>query len=145
MTKSLRFTVLIAALLVLMAMYLFQRVNFAGLLYSIIPWQWLQEPEGTFTMNRLIRMVINDVACLFLIDSIFRDARYNRVAFTVFLVELLLILPAYVVLKLTMEGPTELSVPALAQVHRMIVNPLLMFVLIVAFFYQRLRDMKTGS
>ncbi len=82
-------------------------------------------------------MCINDGACVILIYALFRERKYIRVAFYVFLFELLVILPIYFVLKLTIEGTSELSSPLLSQIHRMVVNPTLMLLLMVAFFYQR--------
>jgi hypothetical protein len=58
-------------------------------------------------------------------------------------VEVFLLLPAYFIVKLTLEGDSEISSPLLSQIHRLIVNPLLMFLLMVGFVYQRVRTKNT--
>lgn len=62
-----------------------------------------------------------------------------RVGFYVFLFELLILLPLYFTIKLTVEGTSEISSPLLSQIHRMIINPMLMILTIIAFFYQRFK------
>jgi len=50
-----------------------------------------------------------------------------------FLAELFILLPVYFALKISLEGDAEISSPLLSQLHRMIVNPLLMLVLIMDY------------
>lgn len=80
--------------------------------------------------------MVNDIACLLLVAAIFNKPSYLRLSAWIFLTELLVLLPIYFVLKLTLEGDSEISSPLLSQLHRMIVNPLLMIVLIMGFIYQ---------
>ena len=80
--------------------------------------------------------MVNDIACLLLVAAIFNKPGYLRLSAWIFLTELLVLLPIYFVLKLTLEGDSEISSPLLSQLHRMIVNPLLMIVLIMGFIYQ---------
>lgn len=81
-------------------------------------------------------MAMNDGACLLIIYGLFQNRDYVRVAFYLFLAELFLFLPVYLLFKLTLEGDSELSSPLLSQIHRLIVNPVLMFLLMVGFYYQ---------
>lgn len=115
---------------ILGAVYLFQRFSIAGFIGQL-------SPEAVFVVNRTARLVLNDVACLMIILAVFREAKYLKIAFWVFLVELLVILPAYLVTKLSLEGDSEISSPLLSQVHRLIVNPMLMILLMAGFLYQR--------
>ncbi len=94
-------------------------------------------PNVIFGVNRTVRLILNDLACFLIILAIFRETKYLKVAFGVFLVELLIILPVYLTLKLTLEGDSEISSPLLSQIHRLIVNPTLMILLMIGFFYQR--------
>lgn len=82
---------------------------------------------------------MNDAACIVLIKSFFGESKYVRFAFVVFLFELLVLLPVYFAFKLSLEGDSEISSPLLSQIHRMIVNPTLMILVIIAFFYQKFK------
>ena len=83
-----------------------------------------------------MRFLINDLACLALIVAIFNSSGYLRLGTLLFVLEFLVLLPLYFALKLTMEGDSEISSPLLSQLHRMIINPLLMIVLMLGFLYQ---------
>jgi len=50
--------------------------------------------------------------------------------------EFFILLPIYFIMKLSLEGDSEISSPLLSQLHRMIVNPLLMIILILGLVYQ---------
>jgi len=127
------------ALLVLALVFVFQRFNYAVAFSSCLP-QALQveNPYTIFIINKTIRLVLNDTACLVLIMVWFKQRQYLTLAFYLFLIEVLILLPLYFIIKLSLEGDTELSSPLLSQVHRLIVNPLLMFILIIAFYYQKI-------
>lgn len=115
---------------ILGAVYLFQRVNLAGWLGGL-------HPNVIFVINRTARLIFNDLACFLIILALFREGKYLAIAFWVFLVELLVILPVYFAIKLTLEGDSEISSPLLSQIHRLIVNPMLMILLIAGFLFQR--------
>lgn len=117
------------ALVILGATYLFQGLDVASYvgIYSSAP---------RFVTNRVVRFLLNDAACLMLIVAIFNKAAYLKLSFWIFLAELVILLPLYFAVKLSLEGDSEISSPLLSQIHRMIVNPLLMIVLIAALLYQ---------
>lgn len=117
--------------LILILVYVFQRSNPAALLGDF-------HPNVIFATNRTLRLILNDLACLLIIYAVFRGRNYLRIAFFVFLIELFVVLPGYLAIKLWTEGASELSSPLLSQVHRLIVNPMLMILLILGFFYQNL-------
>ena len=94
-------------------------------------------PNVVFIINKTVRLVVNDLACMLLIFAVFQRKSYLLVAFYVFIFELLILLPVYFAVKLSLEGDSEISSPLLSFVHRLIVNPMLMFVLIAGFVYQR--------
>ena len=129
-------TILLAFLAVSMLafVYVFQRQNFLCL------WVDCSRLDGKFffALNRSIRVLLNDFACLLLIWAMFRNRNHLRIAFLVFLIEFFLILPVYLIIKLSIEGESEISSPLLSQIHRLIVNPTLMLLLIVGFIYQKL-------
>lgn len=129
-----------SALLVLVLVFVFQRFNYAVALTSFFP-EGLQitQPNTIFMVNKTIRLVLNDVACMVLIYAWFKERKYLTLSFYLFLVEVFLLLPIYFIVKLSLEGDSEISSPLLSQIHRLIVNPLLMFLLMVGFIYQRVR------
>lgn len=130
--------VIIACITGLALVYLYQRVNYAAWL-GIGP----DQANLTFSINRLVRLLLNDGLCLGIIYTLFRNRpQYLRWAWYLFLMEVVLILPLYLVVKLAWEGPTEISSPLLSPIHRIIVNPLLMVIFIVACYLQ---DLKTKS
>lgn len=117
------------AVIALFLVYLFQGLNYVQ--------GFNMSANTTFVANRTIRLIFNDSLCMILIAALFQKRAYLKLAGIIFLIELLIILPAYLLIKLSMEGPSEISSPLLSPIHRMIVNPLLMIILIAAFYYQR--------
>ena len=125
-----RTALILTGIVILGLVYIFQRINLAGAAGDL-------SPNVIFIINRTIRLILNDLACFLIIFAIFKERKYLKIAFWVFLLELLIILPAYLIIKLTIEGDSEISSPLLSQVHRLIVNPMLMILLIAGFFYQQ--------
>lgn len=127
------------ALLILLLVYVLQQFSYAGLANVLLPESLsIMHPYGVFIFNRTIRLIINDGACMLLIWNLFGQVKYLKAAFVVFLIELFILLPLYFVVKLNLEGTSEISSPLLSQIHRIIVNPLLMLILIVGFYYQKI-------
>jgi exosortase F-associated protein len=127
--NSARWALGIFAVCLLAAAYLFQRYDFSSILGSY-------SPNTRFVLNKSLRFIANDAACLLLIAIIFNKASYLRFSSFFFVGEMFLLLPLYFILKLSLEGSSEISSPFLSQLHRMVVNPLLMIVLMMGFFYQ---------
>ena len=121
-----------AAILLMMLLYVFQR----NLLWLSSDAQVEYLP---FILNRLARLVINDTLCIILFLAIFNNRKELTLATLVFMLELLVILPFYLAVKLYLEGDSEISVPLLSFIHRLVVNPLLMIILLAGLLYQRYR------
>jgi exosortase F-associated protein len=139
-----RYLLLGFALLVLVMVYLFQRGSYATIWNKLLPHVLsIESANGIFIFNRCVRLILNDLACMIIIWFFFKEPKYLKAAFLIFCIELLVILPIYLVVKLTLEGPSELSSPLLSQIHRIIVNPLLMIILMIGFVYQRLQSKKS--
>lgn len=133
-----RYALIALAMLILLIVYLFQKVSYAGMINFILPDSLtINHPYDVFIFNRTIRLIINDGACMLLIWGLFGQIKYLKAAFVVFLIELFILLPLYFVIKLNLEGASEISSPLLSQIHRIIVNPLLMLILILGFYYQK--------
>jgi exosortase F-associated protein len=132
------------ALLVLAMVYLFQRGSYAAIWnHLLLDFISIESENGIFIFNRSVRLILNDFACMVIIWFFFKEPKYLKAAFLIFCIELFVILPIYLVVKLNLEGPSELSSPLLSQIHRIIVNPLLMIILIIGFVYQRLQSEKS--
>ncbi|HEX5169281.1 MAG TPA: hypothetical protein VFW11_08905 [Cyclobacteriaceae bacterium] len=136
-SKEIRVTVIIIAVLVLALVYLFQLFNFLLFFTNVLGLNVTFRPNTVFIFNKTTRLILNDLACFGLIYAIFQEKKYLRVAFYIFLFEISLLLPTYFIIKLSLEGDSEISSPLLSQIHRMIINPTLMILLMIGFFYQR--------
>lgn len=97
-------------------------------------------PYFFFVSRKVVRVLINDFCLLLIIHLWFSDKEITRLAWRVQLVDTLILLPAYLVLKLTIEGDSEISSPLLSQLHRMIINPTLMILIIPGVYFQRLKQ-----
>jgi exosortase F-associated protein len=117
----------------LAAIYLFQYTDFLLLLSG-----HRFSPEYHFISNRMVRIFINDSCMLALIYAIFRDPAIVKLAFYIQLIDLFVLFPLYLSLKIPFEGISEISSPFLSQLHRLIVNPTLILLLIAGIYYQKL-------
>jgi exosortase F-associated protein len=117
----------------LAVVYLFQYTDFlyliSGKAYS---------PEYHFIVNRLARILVNDTCMLILIYALFMDRQILKLTVAIELIDVLVLFPIYLSLKLPSEGVAEISSPMLSQFHRLIVNPTIMILLIPAIYYQRI-------
>lgn len=136
---ALQFTGVAICLVCLLIIYVFQRfdyLNFFRHQLSLSP----AHPYTTFVFNRALRLLLNDAVCIMVISILFREKRFIRLAGWLFVLEFFIILPVYCFVKLSLEGTSEISSPFLAQIHRLIVNPMLMILLMIAFFYQKIKS-----
>lgn len=101
-------------------------------------------PFVHFSVRKLTRVLLNDSLMLLLIHAWFYDRSITKIAWYVQLVDVLVLFPLYLVLKLGMEGESEISSPLLSQFHRLIVNPTLMVLIIPAVYYQRFTRTRKG-
>lgn len=96
-------------------------------------------PYTHFIVRKTVRVLLNDSFMLLFIHALFLDRSVTRLAWYIQLVDTLVLLPVYLIVKLSYEGDAEISIPLLSQLHRLIVNPTLMVLLIPAVYYQRIR------
>lgn len=85
-------------------------------------------------VNKTLRYVLNDLFSIAIIFGIFGEKKYARFAVYVMLFGLLVLLPAYLFIYL--QQPYGFS-SMLTHLHRVVMNPVLMMLLIPAFFYQK--------
>lgn len=129
-----RLLLMAAALCGLALVYLFQGFNILDLCESCT-----FHPYTRFAVRKIVRVLLNDSLMLLFIHALFRDRSVTRLAWYVQLADTLILLPIYLFIKLSYEGDAEVSIPLLSQLHRLIVNPTLMVLLIPAVYYQRSR------
>lgn len=120
----------------LLLVYLSQRWSYA----SVVGLDAINYPNVAFSFNRTVRLLLNDGICLVVFRIVFTDRPvYRHWAWKLLLLEVLIVLPLYLILKLSLEGPSEISSPLLSTIHRLIVNPLLMMILLAACYLQELK------
>ena len=135
MEKRQKFSLALLAVLILILMYMLQRTNYCTIIYTTAGLD-LPSTNTQFIFNRTLRFLINDLSVILLIYVIFESRGLVKIAFLVQIIGLFVVLPCYFYFKLMLEGPSEISSPLLSFVHRIIVNPILMLLLIPAFYYQ---------
>jgi exosortase F-associated protein len=111
----------------LVIIFLFQRINVAGI-FGVMDTRW------SFIINRSIRFILNDTLAVILIFSLFYERKYVVFAVYVQLLGMLLILFPYFILKFNYP---HYNGPLISFLHRLILNPTLILLLIPAFYYQK--------
>lgn len=124
------------SILLLILMYMLQRTNYCVILYNNLGWDRPSE-YFQFVFNKTFRFIINDLSVILLIYVIFQKIQLIKIAFALQLFGLFIVLPIYFYFKLTLEGTSEISSPLLSFIHRIVVNPILMLLLIPGFYYQK--------
>ena len=128
-----RYLLAFVAVIALISLYLSQRFNYAGLFFG----QEVISANAEFIFNRVFRYILNDLSVILLLWAMFLNRSLIRVAFGIQLFGLFIVLPLYFYFKLSLEGPSEISSPLLSFIHRIVVNPILLLLLIPAFYYQK--------
>lgn len=108
--------------------FLFQNINVAAHITDNA------QPIVQFLINRSIRFFLNDLFAILLIYALFPYRQYVVFAIWTQLIGTIFILVPYFILKLNF--PTY-NGPLLSFLHRLILNPTLILLLIPAFYYQR--------
>lgn len=125
----------------LLALYLFQQyLDF----YQLLRGEALRElyystdfktvNPRAFCLNKVGRYVLNDLFTMAIIAALFPQGRYFRFALMVLIFGLVVLLPSYLILYLAQ--PSGFS-SLIAHLHRLVMNPVLLLLLIPAFYYQQ--------
>lgn len=112
----------------LVLIFIFQRFDTAG---------WIGMDMGNparFILNRSIRFVLNDVLAIGLIFALFYERKYVIFAMVAQLMGMFLFLIPYFILKVNYPGYNG---PLISFLHRLILNPTLLLLLIPAFYFQK--------
>jgi exosortase F-associated protein len=111
----------------LVAVFLFQHVNGAAII-------GVHGKTAMFLVNRSIRFLLNDVFAIGLIYAIFVQRKYVIFSLWVQVAGMVLILIPYFILKIFFIGYNG---PLISFLHRLVMNPTLLILLIPAFYYQQ--------
>lgn len=114
----------------LLAIYLFQQVDIARLMD-------IASPAWKFVLNKTFRFLANDFLMIGLIYALFDERKYVIFALWVQLAGFIFILLPYFLLKLGFHAGNG---PLISFLHRLILNPTLLILLIPAFYYQRMKQ-----
>lgn len=115
----------------LTVIFLFQGFNYTNFLFGE---DAARSAVFVFNMNKTIRFLLNDAFAVLLIYALFREKKYVWFAFAVQAVGTLCILIPYLLIKTQYPGYNG---PLISFLHRLVVNPLLLLILIPAFLYQK--------
>lgn len=118
----------IIAILGLLAFFLLQEVDFVSFVYEV------ENLFINFILNRMFRFVINDALAILLIYALFVERKYVVFAFWIQVFGFIFLLVPYFVLKLYF---IQYNGPLINFLHRIILNPILIMLLIPAFYYQK--------
>jgi exosortase F-associated protein len=111
----------------LLMVFLLQRIDIATVMGA-------KDTMWRFIVNRSIRFVLNDGLAILLIYALFQERKYVLFAVWVQLIGLLFILIPYFIIKFNFP---RYNGPLISFLHRLILNPTLLLLLIPAFYYQR--------
>jgi len=112
----------------LVLVFLFQRVDLAA------QGQLAESALARFLINRTIRFVLNDALTIGLIFALFYERKYVVFAVWAQIAGVVLFLLPYFILKVRFP---VYNGPLLSFLHRLVLNPTLLLLLIPAFYYQR--------
>ena len=116
----------------LFLMYLMQK-EIQSFFYGIVESRYIG-----FSLARIVRFLCNDGFMISIIYGLFKEKKFVIIALYVQLGGILFILLPY----LTIKYFTDYNGPLISFMHRLIVNPLLLLLLIPAFYYQKQQSNK---
>jgi exosortase F-associated protein len=125
--RNIRVAVGILSVAGLVTVFLFQRQDVASLL-------GVEQHIWKFIINRSIRFVVNDVLAILLIYALFAERKYVLFAIGVQVFGLFFVLIPYFILKFNYPGYNG---PLISFLHRLVLNPTLILLLVPAFYYQK--------
>lgn len=119
----------------LVLVFLFQQVDVAAMFGSEA------SAIHRFILNRTLRFLLNDLFAIGLIYALFAERKYVIFSLWVQVAGVFLFLIPYFILKLNFPGYNG---PMINYLHRLILNPTLLLLLIPAFYYQRTMKGSSG-
>jgi len=133
--KTIRIILFFTSAIGLCVIFLLQHFSYAYYILRLIGVAYEHaSPTLIYSINKSIRFVLNDAMALLMIYSLFEEKKYVIVGFVVQLFGMLILLPAYLILHNYFFYETRIW---LSFLHRLTLNPVLLMLLIPAFFYQK--------
>jgi exosortase F-associated protein len=120
----------------LVMVFLFQRTNWS----SLLPGSYSSIEE--FLINRSVRFILNDILAVMLVAALFGKRNLVIIAIYVQLIGFVLILIPYIILKINYPAYNG---PLISFLHRLVLNPLLIYLLIFFFWYNERYPKTEGS
>jgi exosortase F-associated protein len=114
----------------LLLLFLFQKTDVAGKVFNI------QDATLNFIGNRSIRFILNDLLAIALLYALFGERKYVVFAIWVQLFGFLFLLVPYFIIKVKFPSYNG---PLINFLHRIVLNPILILLLIPAFYAQQQR------
>jgi exosortase F-associated protein len=99
-------------------------------------------PAGKFIFNRSVRFLLNDGLTVLLIYALFCERKYVIFAIYVQLAGLVFVLIPYFIAKMYFPNYNG---PLISFIHRLVLNPLILLLLIPAFYYQKQSRPPSGT
>jgi exosortase F-associated protein len=112
----------------LITIFLFQRYDLVGSLDATM------NPMSRFLFNKAIRFFLNDAFAIGLVYALFNNRKYIIFSVYVQLFGMILFLVPYFISKIYFPNYNG---PLISFLHRLILNPTLVLLLIPAFYYQQ--------
>jgi exosortase F-associated protein len=125
--RNIRLLIGVLSVAGLVLVFLFQRTDVASAI-------GVDQNIWKFIVNRSIRFVVNDVLAILLIYALFAERKYVLFAVGVQVFGLVFVLIPYFIIKFNYPGYNG---PLISFLHRLVLNPTLILLLIPAFYYQR--------
>jgi exosortase F-associated protein len=127
--KVLQIVTAVISCTALVAIFLFQQFDVAMHL-------GISERFMAFAVNKSIRFILNDLFAIGLIFGLFGNRQFVSFAFLVQLAGMIVFLVPYLIIKYHLPSYNG---PLINFLHRIIINPVFMLLLIPAFYYQLLQ------
>ncbi len=124
--RLLRFFLIFISLTGLGVIFLAQRYDYSSLISDNL------NSQSQFIINRSIRFLINDNLVLLLIYALFYDKKYVKFGLTVEAIGFFFLLVPYFILRFY----TAIDHMYISFIHRLIINPTLMVLLVPAIYLQ---------
>jgi exosortase F-associated protein len=125
--NSIRYIIGIGSAVGLTVIFLFQGIDAASLFN-------ISGGTSKFIFNRTIRFLLNDAFAISLIYALFGKQKYVIFSIWVQLFGVVMFLVPYFILKIQFP---KYNGPLISYLHRLILNPTILLLLIPAFYYQR--------
>jgi exosortase F-associated protein len=125
-THTWRWIVGFSSSICLVLFFMFQRNDMAGLL-------GIENQTSAFIVSKTIRFIVNDVLMIGVIYALFGQKRFVYFALVVQVAGIVFLLIPYFILKLYFHADNG---PLVSFLHRLVLNPTLMMLLIPAFWLQ---------